>query len=110
MKPHNVRVGEAIVKGYTAGDLHDPWIRYTPHLMPAASSTGSSPDPSATSATPLHEPPEPDSFEPFFERSETTGDTCGDYLSTDRDAFGKTQCVTCEQAGVTPEQPAQSTF
>jgi len=95
VKPHNVRVGAEIAKGYSAGDIHDPWTRYTPHLLPE-SSTDSSPDLSATSATSVFDPVQSS----FIDLSDTACDTCGEYLSTDRHAFGKTNCSTCEKSAV----------
>jgi hypothetical protein len=58
----DVRVGEAVRKGYTRADLHDPWSRYLPPLgqeratratsaTPGASGVADGPDASATKAT-----------------------------------------------------------
>lgn len=95
IKPHNIRVDGRIVKGYSREAFHDSWTRY---LAPAQ------PEPSATSATPLHDDP-PDTSatsatsEPLTIPVEPSGLTCrcGAPIPTMRADFGKTTCVTCER-------------
>jgi hypothetical protein len=51
VRPKQLRIGEANVRGYEASDLSDPWSRY----LSESPSAPLSPEGRATSATPLHE-------------------------------------------------------